>query len=276
MEMVNFLSMFCPELQKLLKPIYNLTRKGRQFIWEKEQQSAFEEIKCRLVRSLILHMPNCEGGFHLYLDTSKFAMGSTLYQIQNGKQKLIAYARLEEAVRNYLITELELCGLAVNVASSLHLLKRVDFVTVVYYLALTHIIKSKAKLATTRIERLLELISSYSFNLYYIKGKDMILSDFLSRQRHDNSDPHDIIPVPFNMHNVLQEKYYNLGMMDRYLVQTQSQTKSSGIKLPEVHGIKKTLDTNSLPERQVKINPKIKPRLGQGRAGIKCKKKTTL
>ena len=31
--MVNFLSMFCPELQKLLKPIYDLTRKGRQFIW---------------------------------------------------------------------------------------------------------------------------------------------------------------------------------------------------------------------------------------------------
>ena len=29
--MVNFLSMFCPELQKLLKPIYDLTRKGRPF-----------------------------------------------------------------------------------------------------------------------------------------------------------------------------------------------------------------------------------------------------
>ena len=31
-EMVNFLCMFCPELQKLLKLIYDLTRKGRQFI----------------------------------------------------------------------------------------------------------------------------------------------------------------------------------------------------------------------------------------------------
>ena len=30
--MVNFVSIFCPELQKLLKPIYDLTRKGRQFI----------------------------------------------------------------------------------------------------------------------------------------------------------------------------------------------------------------------------------------------------
>ena len=43
--MVNFLSKFCPELQKLLKPIYDLTRKGRPFNWGKEQQDSFEEIK---------------------------------------------------------------------------------------------------------------------------------------------------------------------------------------------------------------------------------------
>ena len=43
--MVNFVSIFCPELQRLLKPIYDLTRKGRQFVWGKKQQDAFEEIK---------------------------------------------------------------------------------------------------------------------------------------------------------------------------------------------------------------------------------------
>ena len=46
--MVNFVSIFCPEHQKLLKPIHDLTRKGRQFIWGEEQQKAFDEIKCRL------------------------------------------------------------------------------------------------------------------------------------------------------------------------------------------------------------------------------------
>ena len=103
--MVNFLSMFCPELQKLLKPIYDLTRKGRCFIWGKEQQEAFEEIK-RLVKDPVLNMPNCEVRFHLYSDMSKFATGSALYQIQNGKLKLIAYAskRLPEAARSYSIT----------------------------------------------------------------------------------------------------------------------------------------------------------------------------
>ena len=33
---VNFVSTFCPELQKLLKPIYDLTRKGRPLVWGKE------------------------------------------------------------------------------------------------------------------------------------------------------------------------------------------------------------------------------------------------
>ena len=83
--MVNFLSMHCLKLQKLLKPIYDLTRKGRQFIWEKEQQKAFEEIKHRLIRPPVLHLPSSTGRFHLYSDTSKFVMGNALCQIQNGK-----------------------------------------------------------------------------------------------------------------------------------------------------------------------------------------------
>ena len=128
-DMVNFLSMFCLELQKLIKPIYDLTRKSRQFIWGKEQQNAFEKIKHRLVRSPILLMPNCEGRFHLYSDGSKFTMGSALYKIQNGKTKLIAYAskRLPEADRNYSITELELCSLAINIASVFTLIKKSRF-----------------------------------------------------------------------------------------------------------------------------------------------------
>ena len=42
--MVNFVSIFCPELQRLLKPIYDLIRKRRQFVWGEEQQKTFDEI----------------------------------------------------------------------------------------------------------------------------------------------------------------------------------------------------------------------------------------
>ena len=127
-----------------------------------------------------MHLPDNKERFHLYSDTSKHATASASYQIQNGKPKLIAYAskRLPEAAKNYSITELEMCGLAINIMSFAYLLKRVDFNAIVDHLALIHILKSKTEPTITRIKRLLEVLSMYSFNLYYIKGKDMILSDF--------------------------------------------------------------------------------------------------
>ena len=165
-------------------------------------------------------MPNKTGSFHLYSDTSNFATGSALYQIQNGKPKLIAYMnkRLPEAATSYSITELELCGLAINIASFSHLLKRVDFDAIVDHLALKHMIKNKMELATTRIKRLLELISSYSFNLYYMKGRDMILSDFLLQQNNDDSNPNEIIPILFEIGQILEHNLENF-FNDKYLVQ---------------------------------------------------------
>ena len=62
----------------------------------------------------------------------------------------------------------------------------------------------------------------------------MILSDFLSRQKHDDSNPHEIIHISFNMHSILHDKYYNIGNSEKYLIQTQSQAKISGMKLPQV------------------------------------------
>ena len=90
----------------------------------------------------ILHMSNSIGRFHLFSDSSKFATGSALYQIQTGKPKV---------ARNYSITELDLCSLAINAAGFSLLLKRVDIDTIVDHLSLTLVIKSKAESANTRI-----------------------------------------------------------------------------------------------------------------------------
>ena len=62
---------------------------------------------------------------------------------------------------------------------------------------------------------------------------------FLSRQMHDTSNPHEIIPISFNMYNTLYETYYRIEMMDKYLVETCSQMKTTGINLLEVHGTKR-------------------------------------
>ena len=69
--------------------------------------------------------------------------------------------KLPEAAWNYSITELEMCGLAINIASFAHLLKRVDFDAIIDHLDLRYVIKSKAEPTSTRIKRLLEVLSSY-------------------------------------------------------------------------------------------------------------------
>ena len=71
--MANFLSLFCPELQKLLQQISNLTRKGRQFILEEEQQNAFDEMKRILQKPPVLHLLDNKGRFHSYSDTNTFS-----------------------------------------------------------------------------------------------------------------------------------------------------------------------------------------------------------
>ena len=95
-----------------------------------------------------------------------------------------------------------MCRLATNITTFSHLIKRVDFDAVVDHLAITHIMKSKMEPAKNRIKRLLEVLSSYSFSLYYIKGKDMVLGDYLSRQMGDKSDPHEVITISFDMKDV--------------------------------------------------------------------------
>ena len=97
----------------------------------------------------------------------------------------------------------------------------------------------------------------------------MVLSDFLSRQNNDDNSPHEIIPVSFNMHQLLHKRYYNI---ENYLVQTRAQARSSSIILPDVHGMGENLD----PNRKQHANPIKgsieKPHIGQGRAGLRRKR----
>ena len=37
----------------------------------------------------------------------------------------------------------------------------------------------------------------------------MVLSDFPLRKTNDDSNPHEVIPISFNMHQVLHENYFN-------------------------------------------------------------------
>ena len=122
---VNYLALFCPDLQTLLKPIIALTRKGIPFRWGKEQEEAFQEVKHRISRSPVLHLPRAIDRLVLFSDTSKVGTDSSLWQYQDGKPRLIGYASktLPEACSRYSVTELEMTGLLVNMGLWKNILK---------------------------------------------------------------------------------------------------------------------------------------------------------
>ena len=176
------------------------------------------------------------------------------------------------AAQNYSITELELSGLTINIASFKHLLTHRAFDAVTDHSALTYIMKSKTETASNRIKRLLEILSNYCFYLYYIKGRDMKLSDFLSRVKLEDNNPNEVIPISFCLHdmvneelyielidcyNILHDNYYSIHDQSilRYNVGTRSSTKAKGEILPPVHGVQKHLDPHKKPEQQ--IVPKV-------------------
>ena len=239
-------------MQTLLKPIVELTRKGRPFIWGQEQEKAFKEVKLRLTNPPVLHLPKAEGRFILYSDTSIEGTGSSLWQMQEGKAKLIGYASktLPEACSRYSVTELEMTGLLVNMNLWKNLLKHREFDAAVDHVAVTQIMKAKTEPATTRIMRLLDRLSAYSFNLYYVKGRDMILADYLSRHINKDLDPSELIPISFCCLSVFKSLLETKHGLEVYNIGTRSSIKASGEKPPEVHGADKPLDPNLKPEHQ--------------------------
>ena len=251
---VNYLSLFCPDLQKLLKPIVELTRKERPFIWGDAQEKAFREVKLRLKNPPVLHLPKAEGRFILYSDTSIEGTGSSLWQIQEGKPKLIGYASktLPEACSRYSVTELEMTGLLVNMNLWKNLLKHREFDAAVDHAAVAQIMKAKTEPATTRIMRLLDRLSAYSFNLYYVKGRDMILSDYLSRHRQKDLDPSELIPISFCCLKTYRSIIDNRIGEEIFCIKTRASAKASGETVGEVHGADKPLDPNYKPEHQSK------------------------
>ena len=203
--MVNYLSMFLKDLQTKLIPIYHLTKKGVPFHWGELQQKAFEQIKKDLTEAPVLAMPNSEGHMVLVSDTSKIACGSALYQEQKGRYRLIAYfsKKLPLSAQRYSISELELTGIYANVLAFKHLLRNVHFTLYCDHSALVHIMNGKKEPPTLRLKKLIENLSDFKFDIKFLRGKDMFVSDFLSRHPDSEESCNDpIIPVAFLMKEI--------------------------------------------------------------------------
>ena len=93
----------------------------------------------------------------------------------------------------YSISKLKLTGVMANVAAFKHLLRNVNFHIYCDHSVLVHILKAKREPPTLRLKTL----SEYKFDIYFLKGKELHISDFLSRHPDDEDSPNEIIPIAF-------------------------------------------------------------------------------
>ena len=148
-------------------------------------------------------MVSGNGFFRLESDTSRTAARATLYQWQNNEWVLVGYhsKRLPDAVRNYGVTELELTGLLANIHGFEQKLNNNYFKAIVDHKAIGYLIKSKPEPTSTRLVTLLDCLNRYTFNLKYLEGSKLKVSDALSRlyseEKHKISD---VIPLNFLLH----------------------------------------------------------------------------
>ena len=165
-------------------------------------------------------------------------------------------------------------GMAVNIHLRRHLLHRVEFDCAVDHRAIPYIIKAKTLPTTTRIMRFLEILSAYAFNLYFVKGKDMKICDFLSRIDVDRGNPGEVIPISFNFFSMLNTiRKVTLYQANKLLVTTRSKTKAEGATLPPVHGVQKHLDPAVKPEHDKPVTDQNKQK---GPTSVDAKPKVLL
>ena len=146
-------------------------------------------------------MPDTKGIFRLMSDTSILATGAALYQFQDNNYYIVGYnsKKLPEAAKNYSITELELFGLVINIYAFRQLLSHVYYECFCDHSAITYILSSKKKIATRRIQKLIEQLMQFNFSIYYLPGSKMHIADMLSRLAGKDLDPPDkVIPISFN------------------------------------------------------------------------------
>ena len=172
---------FVKDYSDLVKPLTHLTNKDVQFIWSKECQQAFDNLKEKLIGADIMAYPQHDGLYILDTDASNYQIGSVLSQIQDGKERVISYGSrtLNKAEKNYCITDKELLAIRHFVEYYRQYLLGRQFLVRSDHQALTYLFRLKEPKG--RIARWIEILSAYNFTIEYRAGNKHGNADALSR-----------------------------------------------------------------------------------------------
>ena len=155
--------------------------------WTTECQAAFDSLKEALVTSPVLAYPRYGEPFILETDSSEFGLGAVLYQIQDGKRRIIAYGsrglrRGETNKANYSSKKLELLALKWATEHFRDWLIGSHFTVYTDNNPLTYILQKK-KLSALE-QRWVNGLADFDFDIKFKSGATNVGADTLSRVLH--------------------------------------------------------------------------------------------
>jgi hypothetical protein len=97
---------FIESFSKIAKPMTELLKKHKKFVWTEDCEKSFQELKKRLTTSPVLTLPDTSKPFEIYCDASSTGLGCVLMQ----DRKVVAYSsrQLRPNELNYPTHDLEL------------------------------------------------------------------------------------------------------------------------------------------------------------------------
>ena len=180
--MGSYYRRYVRDFVSMVRPMIDLTKKGKKFLWTEACDRSFDSMKKALVSTDMMGYPmNVGGDFILDVVASDIGIGGILHQIQEGRERVIAYASraLNKAEKNYCITEQELLAVRYCVEHFRQYLLGRKFWVRSDHQALVWLFRLRE--LRGKIARWLEILSLYDFCIEYRPGKQQGHCDALSR-----------------------------------------------------------------------------------------------
>ncbi len=178
----NFYRRFILNYSKIAKPLHSLTG-NTEWTWTTDQQTAFEQLILAITSKPVLKLPKRHGQFRIEADSSNYALGAVLSQLQDGQWHPVAYLSrsLTETQRNYEIYDKELLAIMEALDTWRHYLIGADekFEIWTDHLNLQYF-REPQKL-NRRQARWVQELADYDFLLKHKPGNTHHKADFLSR-----------------------------------------------------------------------------------------------
>ena len=197
---------FVKDFAAIAGPLHALTGKNARFCWTDACQTAFEELRRRLVNSPIVAMPQNEGQFRLDTDASNEAIGAVLSQVQDGEERVVAYASrlLTQQEKNYCVTRRELLAVVYFVKHFRPYLLGRKFMIRTDHAALRWLRNMPEPVGQQA--RWLELLEEYEFDIEHRPGKRHANADAMSRRPCRQCSIEDEQPQSYTSRRVRREK----------------------------------------------------------------------